>query len=130
MMRGFPMPRIDNAAGACGSPTGERTFAAKTDPAPASRSRTPALPLHHLNQMELARRWRISHRTLERWRWLGQGPTYLKLGGRVAYQLADIEAVEAARAVANPANGAAADFPRDRPATHCPLEADSVVPTA
>ena len=29
---------------------------------------------HHLNQIELSRRWRISPRTLERWRWLGEGP--------------------------------------------------------
>jgi hypothetical protein len=28
----------------------------------------------------------MSERTLERWRWLGQGPRFLKLGGRVAYQ--------------------------------------------
>jgi|LakMenEpi03Aug12_release.lakeMendotaPanAssembly.Ray.scaffolds.fasta_scaffold1355208_1 hypothetical protein len=47
-----------------------------------------------LNQIDLARRWRISPRTLERWRWLGQGPRYLKLGGRVLYRLADIEAYE------------------------------------
>jgi DNA-binding transcriptional regulator YiaG len=26
---------------------------------------------HCLNQKELARRWTISHRTLERWRWAG-----------------------------------------------------------
>jgi len=37
---------------------------------------------HHLNQIELSRRWRISPRTLERWRWLGEGPQYLKIGGR------------------------------------------------
>jgi hypothetical protein len=34
---------------------------------------------------------------LERWRWLGQGPVFLKLGGRVAYRLEDIEAFEAAQ---------------------------------
>ncbi len=47
-----------------------------------------------LNQIDLARRWRISPRTLERWRWLRQGPRYLKLGGRVLYRVADIEAYE------------------------------------
>jgi len=51
---------------------------------------------HHLNQIELSRRWRISPRTLERWRWLGEGPQYLKIGGRVVYRLSDIEAYEAA----------------------------------
>ena len=51
----------------------------------------------HFDQTDLARRWRISPRTLERWRWLKQGPRYLKLGGRVAYRLEDIETYEAAQ---------------------------------
>jgi predicted site-specific integrase-resolvase len=51
----------------------------------------------HLNQIELADRWGISHRTLERWRWLGEGPAYLKIGGRVVYRLEDVEAYEAER---------------------------------
>jgi hypothetical protein len=50
-----------------------------------------------LNQVELGRRWSMSHRTLERWRWEGQGPRYLKVGGRVLYRLEDIEAFEAPR---------------------------------
>jgi hypothetical protein len=45
----------------------------------------------------LARRWRISPRTLERWRWLNQGPAFLKLGGRVAYRIEDVEAYEVAQ---------------------------------
>ena len=52
-------------------------------------------PIRHLNQVDLARRWSISPRTLERWRWLGQGPRYLKIGGRVVYRLDDVEAYEA-----------------------------------
>jgi predicted site-specific integrase-resolvase len=59
------------------------------------------MSVRHLNQMELARRWNISPRTLERWRWLGQGPVYLKLGGRVSYRLDDIEEYEAQRLHAN-----------------------------
>ncbi|MFO0992596.1 MAG: helix-turn-helix domain-containing protein [Hyphomicrobiales bacterium] len=54
-------------------------------------------PIRHLNQVELARRWSLSHRTLERWRWQGRGPRYLKVGGRVVYRLEDIEAYEAAQ---------------------------------
>jgi len=53
------------------------------------------MAISHLTQTDLARRWRISPRTLERWRWLGQGPKYLKIGGRVVYRLEDIEAFEA-----------------------------------
>jgi len=49
------------------------------------------MALHHINQIELARRWRLSHRTLERWRRQGTG---LKLGGRIVYRLIDIEAFE------------------------------------
>ena len=52
-------------------------------------------PVKHLNQVELSRRWSLSPRTLERWRWLGEGPRYLKIGGRVVYRLEDIEAYEA-----------------------------------
>jgi predicted site-specific integrase-resolvase len=52
------------------------------------------LQTHCMNQKELARRWAISHRTLERWRATGQGPVFLKLGGRVVYRLADVEAFE------------------------------------
>lgn len=49
----------------------------------------------HLNQIDLADRWNISHRTLERWRWTGEGPRFIKLGGRVLYRLGDVEAFEA-----------------------------------
>lgn len=48
----------------------------------------------NLNQVELAARLKISPRTLERWRWTGEGPAFLKIGGRVVYRLRDIEAYE------------------------------------
>jgi predicted site-specific integrase-resolvase len=48
-----------------------------------------------MSQVELAQRWGISPRTLERWRWIGQGPKFLKLGGRVVYRAQDIENYEA-----------------------------------
>ena len=51
----------------------------------------------HLGQRQLAERWGISARTLERWRWIGGGPRYLKIGGRVVYRLDDVEAFEAER---------------------------------
>jgi hypothetical protein len=53
--------------------------------------------LRHFNQVQLARRWSLSPRTLERWRWLRQGPEYLKVGGRVVYRAEDIETFEAAQ---------------------------------
>ena len=48
----------------------------------------------HLSQIDLANRWRMSPRTLERWRFTGEGPQFIKLGGRVVYRLEDIEAFE------------------------------------
>jgi len=48
----------------------------------------------YLTQVELAVRWRISPRTLERWRWAGDGPRFIKIGGLVRYRLEDIEVFE------------------------------------
>lgn len=53
------------------------------------------LDIRHLNQVQLSRRWNISPRTLERWRWLKAGPPYLKVGGRVLYRLEDVQTFEA-----------------------------------
>jgi hypothetical protein len=66
----------------------------KTQPFPTALHAA-ELPIRHLNQIELSRRWCISPRTLERWRWLKAGPGYLKIGGRVVYRLADVEEYEA-----------------------------------
>ena len=55
------------------------------------------MDLRHLKQSELADRWSLSPRTLERWRWSGEGPQFLKIGHRVVYRLEDIYAFEAAR---------------------------------
>jgi len=52
------------------------------------------MTVKHLNQAELADRWGLSQRTLERWRAIGWGPCFLKIGGRVVYRLEDIEAYE------------------------------------
>ena len=57
--------------------------------------------LAHINQCQLAKRWNMSPRTLERWRWLGRGPVFLKLGGRVVYRLEDIENYEVNHLQAN-----------------------------
>ena len=50
--------------------------------------------IRHFDQTDLARRWRVSVRTLEKWRWQRKGPAYLKIGGRVAYRIEDIEIFE------------------------------------
>jgi hypothetical protein len=43
---------------------------------------------------QLAQRWHISEKTLERWRMQGTGPAFMKLGGRVLYRIDQIEAHE------------------------------------
>ena len=48
----------------------------------------------HLNQKQLAARWRRSEACLERWRCEGISPKFMKLTGRVVYQMVDIEAYE------------------------------------
>lgn len=52
------------------------------------------MDVKHLNQTELSRRWGLSPRTLERWRWIGSGPAWLKVGGSVRYRIEDIEQFE------------------------------------
>ena len=47
-----------------------------------------------LNQTEVARRWGMSPRTLENWRWEGDGPPFLKVGHKVLYRLEDIVTYE------------------------------------
>ena len=61
------------------------------------QAQRPATPVKHLNEIELSRRWGISHRTLQRWRWLRQGPAYLKVGGAIRYRIEDVEAFEEAQ---------------------------------
>jgi DNA-binding transcriptional MerR regulator len=55
------------------------------------------MPQTHLTQADPAARLNISPRTLERWRSIGEGPAFLKIGGRVVYRLEDVEAFEQAR---------------------------------
>ena len=52
------------------------------------------MTIRHLSARELATRWGLKPRTLERWRSIGHGPRFLRLGGKVAYRLEDIEAYE------------------------------------
>ena len=40
-----------------------------------------------LSETELAQRWGVSPKTLQRWRTEGRGPQYLKLSKRVTYPL-------------------------------------------
>ena len=48
----------------------------------------------HLSEKELSIRWRISKRTLQRWRSKGKGPAYTKMEYPVRYPLDGVEAYE------------------------------------
>ena len=51
----------------------------------------------HLTPQQLAARWHVSEKTLERWRNQGTGPAFLKIVGRVLYPTQHIDAIEAKR---------------------------------
>lgn len=42
----------------------------------------------------LAKRWKKSIRTLQRWRAVGYGPDYIQIGGSVRYAFEDVVAFE------------------------------------
>lgn len=48
----------------------------------------------YLTQRELAKRWRVTDRTLMRWRAEGFGPAWYMFGGVLRYRLDDIEEFE------------------------------------
>lgn len=50
---------------------------------------------------ELVERWRgaVTTRTLSNWRWAGKGPRFVRLGGRILYELEEVEAWEKRRSV-------------------------------
>jgi len=56
----------------------------------------PLSPTRHLTQIDVARRWRMSDRTLEAWRWKKIGPPHLRIGAKVVYRLEDVLDYEAA----------------------------------
>lgn len=62
-----------------------------------SEAEAPSEMVTHLTEGELARRWRLSPRTLERWRRARTGPAWLRLNGRVRYRLPDVIAFEQAQ---------------------------------
>jgi hypothetical protein len=57
-------------------------------------TRPPEVTPEVFDENELALRWRLSVKTLRRWRQNHQGPVFCKLGSRVRYQIAAIEAFE------------------------------------
>lgn len=48
----------------------------------------------YLTQRDLEKRWKLSGRTLERWRMVGAGPAWVSLCGTIRYRLDDVENFE------------------------------------
>lgn len=47
-----------------------------------------------LNQRDLADRWQVAEKSLERWRYEGKPPIFTKINGKVLYAMEDIEDLE------------------------------------
>lgn len=51
----------------------------------------------HFSPAELAQRWRITTRTLDRWRIAETGPVWMRINGRILYRAEDVDAFERLR---------------------------------
>ncbi len=65
----------------------------------AGAAARPAAAPELLSPEALVARWHdaVGLRTLKKWRGLKRGPAFLRIGNRVLYRVADVEAFEAAR---------------------------------
>lgn len=72
-------------------------------PAPA-----PVAPVAMLLSVDAAAHLGLKPQTLRKWRITGVGPAYFRIGGRVGYKLADIDAWLATRRFTSTASEAAA----------------------
>ena len=51
-------------------------------------------PAEFLKEAELAARWRLTPRTLQRWRQQGRAIDHALIGGKILYRVEDVEAHE------------------------------------
>lgn len=79
-----PGPASAQPPSAASARSAPRTESSQAAPEPAPL--TAAEP-HYLNEGELAHRWGLSPKTLQRWRSEGVGPVFVKFSRRVAYPL-------------------------------------------
>ena len=61
-----------------------------------TRSSTDDRPPAFVSERQLARRWGVSMRTLQRWRAEHYGPAFMRIGGSIRYALDDVLRFEAA----------------------------------
>lgn len=74
------------------------------------------MTITHLDQLQLAERWGLSPKTLERWRVIRTRP-HIRLPGKVIYRLCDIEAYENECLVSSTAEFRKHTKPSDQPVT-------------
>lgn len=48
-------------------------------------------PSPYYTPSELAHKYKVTKRTLQRWRWLGIGPKHSKIGGSIRYLKSEVE---------------------------------------
>ncbi len=53
--------------------------------------------VERISELELANYWGIKTTTLQKWRSIGVGPTYIKIGGKVVYPIEAIKEYENGR---------------------------------
>lgn len=61
---------------------------------PTTTTPTPTFP-ERLTERDLAHHWRVTPRTLQRWRVEGCGPDWMRIGSRILYSRTAILAFEA-----------------------------------
>jgi hypothetical protein len=49
---------------------------------------------NHLTEKDLAKRWNLNVRTLQKKRWNNEGPPHIRIYGRIRYRLEAIETFE------------------------------------
>lgn len=79
-----------------------------TASSPSTDDVTPALlAARRLSEREAGEYLGLSQRTLQEWRLKRQGPAYLKLGRRIAYDVADLDTFMSANRIEPKAAGGA-----------------------
>lgn len=48
--------------------------------------------MQFLSEKQLSEKIDTKPSTLQSWRWLGKGPAFIKIGGKVRYRIEDVEA--------------------------------------
>lgn len=72
-----------------------------------------ALANRFLSEVQLAERWDVSVKLLQKWRWKGGGPAFTTLGTSVRYGMLDILAYEQDRRHASTSSRAMAEVSSD-----------------